>query len=652
MFLLLSRWKNRFNVHPHVSPLMKCFCLALLLPVVAFAQNPPAAVPAANLLKNGNFESFTREDDLWDGVNGEGYLAGDASQNNFSYKAGVEKPAGIFLRQMVGQAAAVLEGGSLGYLSMPISVQVADLNKDGLLDILTLDGAGYFRVYFNSGTPTEPKFTQGEIVPLFLSRLWGGGIRDGSLKACLGDFDKSGKLDIVMGSYLGRLLMIKNTGSPLAPEWRQPQSGDAITIPTARDGHLWANLLAPAVADWNKDGKMDIVLGEGSYSANAVHLLLNEGKGFGTAALPQFNEDSRDYLAYGDGREQLIPAVVDYNGDGFPDLLVGDRLGHIWVYLSDGPYKKGVELKRQENPISFGGTTQAGSGNGAGCVFPAVADLNGDGKFDIIIGRANGHIAVSYNIGTRTEPKFGPLVELKGQDLYKPGTIRVPRGWVTEFGFDHGNFNGFYSIVTAEEDPASASATSKQVMKFAYHPVLNKVIRKPPLLFPGKSNAVPKALVGFRNNLPVYWGDRLLGEVDSNIAFILQGIDTGVLKPNTGYTLSFKVKGQGVKSGHMAFFFGGWLIRDLAKVSPKAVVPDNLIAEALQQEMDFNVTPNWTVVNKQLNFRFQQQNDLNDPAKWSKPGSKIEYRGYLDIRAALNVDEGVFYIDDVRLTPQ
>ena len=68
--------------------------------------------------------------------------------------------------------------------------------------------------------------------------------------------------------------------------------------------------------------------------------------------------------------------------------------------------------------------------------------------------------------------------------------------------------------------------------------------------------------------------------------------------------------------------------------------------------MDFNVTPNWTVVNKQLNFRFQQQNDLNDPAKWSKPGSKIEYRGYLDIRAALNVDEGVFYIDDVRLTPQ
>jgi len=639
---------------------MKCFCLAAaLLPVFAFAQNPPAA-PSGNLLKNGNFEQFTNEDNLWDGVNSEGFLAGDASQDTLTFKPGAERPRGPFFRQTTGQCEAILEGGNIGRLSMPISVQVADLNKDGLLDILTVDGTGYFRVYFNSGTPTEPKFTHGEIVPLFLvnrdlSHNW-----DSGFKACLGDFDKSGTLDLVVGTYLGKLLMIKNTGTPFAPEWRQPQNIEAVAVPTARDGHLWANLLAPAVADWNKDGKMDVLVGEGSYSANAVHLLLNVSKGFGMQAAPEFSEDAREYLAYGDGSEQLVPAVVDYNGDGFPDLLVGDRLGNIWVYLSNGPWKKGVELKRQEKPISFGGVTHAGSGrDGISCVFPAVADLNGDGKFDIIVGRANGHIAVSYNIGTQTEPKFGPLVEIKGEDLLKPGTIREPKIWTANFGYGRGNFNGYYSVVTPEEDPGAAPTTSKQVFKFGYNPVLNKVIRKPPTLVPGYpplSGTFPIAQAGFGNNAPLFWGDLMAkagGDwLDSNIAVLRQNIDSGVLKPNTNYTLSFKVKGRGVKSGHAAFVFGGWLIRDLAKVSKSAVAPDNLIAEATQQEWNFNVTPTWTTVSKSVSFKFPKEKDLNDPAKWSKTDSRIEYRGMVDIRAVVDIDQGTFYIDDVRLTSQ
>ena len=634
---------------------LSCF-FAILLPTLAFAQNPAEQKP--NLLKNGDFQECTSEDNLWDGVDSDGFLCGDVSQ----YMRGKGETRGVFFQKNSGQADAILEGGNVGRLGLPISVQVADLNKDGLLDLFTVDGAGYFRVYFNSGTPTEPKFTQAETVPLFLvSRINTKGypeiVAEGAFKACFADFDKRGMQDLIIGTYLGQVLQIKNTGSAQVPEWRQPPNLESIAIPTARDGHRWANLLSPAVYDWNKDGKPDLLLGEGSYSANAVHLFLNTGS-FGA---PQFSEDARDYLAYGDGREQLVPAVVDYNGDGFPDLLVGDRLGNIWVYLSEGPWKKGAELKRMDTPISFGGVTQVGGGdNKPGCVHPAIADLNGDGKFDIIVGRANGHIAVSYNIGTNTEPKFGPLVDLKGEKVFKMGSIRDPKEWVSNFGYNQGNILGYYSTVTPEEDPEAAPTASKHVLKFAYDKNLNKVIRKPPMMIPGIAFCAPKydfptGQAFFINNKPGFWGEGMgrAGGLwcDSNMAILRQSIDPGVLKPNTNYMLSFKVKGRGVKAGHTALLLGGWLVRDAAKAEKSALPPNMLVCDFAQQELTFNVTPAWTVVSKPVSFKFQKSPELNDPGKIDQSNSKLEYRGLLDIRAAVNVDDGVFYIDDVRLTP-
>lgn len=617
-----------------------CYLLIAFLPLVALAQNPQEK---ANLLKNGNFEQFTDEENLWDGVDSQGFLAGDASEDQLAWAKDQAHPRGPFLRKGNGQYDAVLDGGNVGRLSMPISVQIADLNKDGLLDILTTDAHGYTRVYFNKGTPTEPKFGQGEIVPLFLHRLcWYG-----ALKTCLGDFDKSGSTDLVMGSYYGQVFMIRNSGSPVAPEWKQPQDLASITVPTAAGNNLWGNLFAPAVYDWNGDGKPDLLVGEGGYSANAVHLLLNVG----TLSAPKFNEDNRDYLAYGDGREQLIPAVVDYNGDGLPDLLVGDRTGTINVYLSEGPWKRGAELKRMEKPIMFGNVPYAARQR---CVFPAVADLNGDGKFDIIVGETSGRIAVSYNIGTDKEPKFGPLVELKGEDLFKMGSIREPRDWAPEFGYWQGNFNGIYTVVTPQEDPEAAPST--HAIKFCYAPNTNKIIKKPATLLTGTTTS-PKGVMieaSFRNNVPYYWGEMVRRgghEYDSNTAILRQTIEKGVLTPGTSYNLSFKVKGRGVTKGKAMFGLGGWLIRDVTKLST-VIVPGNLISEGVQQEIAFNVTTSWSVVTKTFNLKFDKETDLNNPGKWTQPNNKLEYRGLVEIRAPLNIDDGAFYIEDVRLTPQ
>src|SRR3954462_8544358 len=116
----------------------KSLLLTLLLGLAA------SGASAQNLVKNGDFQKFTPIDNLWDGVDGAGFLAG-------------------FRRSTY----ATTESGRVGGQEMPISVSYMDVNGDGLPDLVTADPAGVLRAYINGGTKTEPKFTYAEIIPLF-----------------------------------------------------------------------------------------------------------------------------------------------------------------------------------------------------------------------------------------------------------------------------------------------------------------------------------------------------------------------------------------------------------------------------------------------------------------------------------------------------
>ena len=76
------------------------------------AQTPPPA--PKNLVANGGFENSARRENLWYGVDSAGYLAGERAQVSV-----------LTLR------------GEIADTPMPISVGVADMNGDGLPDILT-----------------------------------------------------------------------------------------------------------------------------------------------------------------------------------------------------------------------------------------------------------------------------------------------------------------------------------------------------------------------------------------------------------------------------------------------------------------------------------------------------------------------------------
>ena len=440
-----------------ISSLLPAVALSvLLLPLQA--QTPPA--PSGRSLVPA-FEPERPQASLWYGVDAGGVLAGNTQQ------------------------LPVLNlDGTISGSPMPVSVSVADMNADGLPDIVTMDVLGYLRIYFNSGTKSVPKFSTGELSTLFLTRT---SAVDQALPLPLKDspwwvanpvrdiarrgprifvFDRMGatKNDLFIGNYSGEILLIPNTGTPSVPEFKQPQEIARAVIPTMKDSQKkWGNVFAPTVWDWDGDGRFDLLVGEGSYSANSIHLLINKGAN----DRPVFDENNRSVLAYGMGLEQLSPCVVDFNGDGFPDLLVTERSGKVAVYLNSGkPWKPGETLAF-DSFLKVGAPAAPGSSDTkpdpmtaatapnllplGGISTIAAADLNGDGLFDLIFGKSNGRVAVSLNTGTKTQPAFSAPVDIISET--KPTMVALPRDWECDSGLTRGNFFGYVSLVSDADDP-------------------------------------------------------------------------------------------------------------------------------------------------------------------------------------------------------
>ena len=601
------------------------------------AQAPAPAAPK-NMIGNGGFETGFRRANTWLGVDSSGALTGERGTLRILTTSGTIDPEGT---------------------NMPVSVAVADLNGDGLPDIAVMDVLGYLRVYFNSGTKTEQKFTVAEVADLFLSRISPTdptlqGVRDvharQGQRICLYDITHSGKKDLVIGNYLGEILLIPNSGSVGKPDFRQPTSIASVIIPTMKDSlKKWGNLFAPAVWDWNRDGKDDLLVGEGSYSANSIHLLLNQGSG----SKPVFDENNRSVLAYGMGLEQLTPCVVDYNGDGFPDLLVTERTGKIAVYLNNGKQWKPGETLAFDSFISVGGAAPAAPASKdpmeaakapgllsvVGIATIATGDFNGDGLFDLVFGKSNGKIAISLNIGTKTEPKFATPVEVKGDAGV--ASFSSPSGWECDSGLGRGNFYGFFSVVKAEDDPDAKPPEGKACLKAGYYPSPNITMPAPTQYSP----AFDKAWKPFDEQSGIKPENSILGP--ANFFTLTQPTEgRPPLKTGKTYVFSMKVKGNKVNDAAAIISYGGYkkLSEDKIEHDDRggAKVTRNDARESKMETIPFSAGPQWAEVRKEFAVKFANKDlsDLTEVGNWT---TNIVFL------LSPGKDGGVLYIDDVKL---
>lgn len=102
-----------------------------------------------------------------------------------------------------------------------------------------------------------------------------------------------------------------------------------------------------------------------------------------------------------------VPEWADWNGDGLPDLLVGEGGGafpesHIRLYLNQGAPGAPVYAEGSFLQAGGGDLICPGSGCLGGC--PRVLDWNLDGLPDLLVGRSDGTVWLYLNGGTPGQP--------------------------------------------------------------------------------------------------------------------------------------------------------------------------------------------------------------------------------------------------------
>ena len=262
----------------------------------------------------------------------------------------------------------------------------ADLDADGDADFLfgVLGGA------FNPNVTAAANFHYLERTDAgyeLRSETFLSGVDIGSESyPSFGDLDGDGDLDLLLSNKIsandnstGEIYYFENVSEPGILRWR---ARGLMEI----SGHY---NFAPELADLDADGDLDMLVG----TYNRGMLLM---RNHGTAQAAHFVEDESGTVMLTRGSNST-PALVDIDADGDLDLFAGESSGDLNFFRNAGTVN---EPRFELVSDKFGGIDVGRRS------VPRFSDLDGDGDFDMVLGREAGGALLYLNTGTPGEPDF------------------------------------------------------------------------------------------------------------------------------------------------------------------------------------------------------------------------------------------------------